>query len=289
MPCMVDAAGNIGGVARSTRASWRIMERQEGLECSSTGLAPENVEAHGSDMSALNEFVARHASDVTYVRQRFQWDCGLACAEMALRARGIVEGTSIGDLRRLCDTDSIWTIDLAYLLWHFGVEISFSTLTKGVRAEYEAQPFYRNHFPEDAKRVTELFRQSSKLGINVVQQSIDNAEIVRSVRDDNALILVLTDKRLLRCPLCDGRPPAIDGGQPAPTALNVRSRMANSSFLGHYVILYAYDETMDAFLMKDPASLRDTCVVTSDTLESARSAFGTDSDIIFIGRYKGGT
>lgn len=245
------------------------------------------METRRSGIAALNEFVARHASEVTYVRQRYQWDCGLACAEMALRARGVVKGTSIGDLRRLCDTDSVWTIDLAYLLWHYGVEISFSTLTKGVRVEYGEQPFYRKQFPEDTKRVTELFRESAKLGITVNQQSVDLAEIVRSVREDRALVLVLTDKRLLCCPLCQDCP--MPSQPQSRTALNVQSRAATSGFLGHYVMLYAYDEKTDTFLMKDPASLSEACVVTSNTLEAARSAFGTDEDIIFIGDLVRGT
>lgn len=245
------------------------------------------METRRSRMAALNAFVARHASDLTYVRQQYQWDCGLACAEMALRARGVVDGTSSSDLRRLCDTDSVWTIDLAYLLWHFGLSISFSTLTKGVRVEYGEQPFYRKQFPEDTKRVTELFRQSAKLGITVLQRSVGLADIVRAVREERALVLVLTDKRLLCCMLCQDY--QLAASIPEHTALNVQTRAAASGFLGHYVILYAYDEKTDAFLMKDPASLRDTCVVKSDTLQAARSAFGTDEDIIFIGGLVRGT
>jgi Guanylylate cyclase len=219
-------------------------------------------------LATLNDFVSRHAEDVTYVRQRFQWDCGLACAEMALHARGVRDGATIDDLRLLCNTDSVWTIDLAYLLSRFGVNIRFSTLTRGARAEYGEQPFYRKQFPEDAKRVTELFRQSSERGVNVQQRSVDLVEIIRAVQADNMLILVLLDKRLLSCPLCDQRAP---------------SRPESPGFLGHYVMLYAYDAQVDSFLMKDPASLRDACVISSSTLEAARSAFGTDEDIIFIG------
>lgn len=234
-------------------------------------------------LTALQAFVARHAADVVYVRQLHRWDCGLACLEMALRARGIEEGTSSAELRRLCKSDSVWTIDLAYILRHFGVDSSFSTLTLGARAEYGEQPFYRQHFPEDAKRVTDLFRRSAERGVTVLERSVRLSEIVQAVRE-GVLVLVLLDKRLLWCQLCEGAAPASgDEG-----AAFLQSRFRSVGFLGHYVMLYAYDDRLDggAFLAKDPASLRDACVIHSNTLEAARTAFGTDEDIIFIGQRK---
>ena len=38
---------------------------------------------------ALDEFIDNHTETVPYITQSYSWDCGLACAEMALRARGV--------------------------------------------------------------------------------------------------------------------------------------------------------------------------------------------------------
>mmetsp|Transcript_34511 Transcript_34511/g.48165 ORF Transcript_34511/g.48165 Transcript_34511/m.48165 type:complete len:135 (-) Transcript_34511:609-1013(-) len=61
------------------------------------------------------------------VLQEEDWDCGLACALMVLRAlqysMSSIQGgsgrralPSMKELRERCETQSIWTIDLAHLL-----------------------------------------------------------------------------------------------------------------------------------------------------------------------------
>lgn len=47
----------------------------------------DGVEARSAD-SAVRDFILLHRNTVPYVSQSYSWDCGLACAEMALRARG---------------------------------------------------------------------------------------------------------------------------------------------------------------------------------------------------------
>jgi Guanylylate cyclase len=240
------------------------------------------MHTRGRDVS-LDAFVMRHKNDVPYVRQSFAWDCGLACAEMALRARGV--SVTVSDLRKLCETDSIWSIDISYLLHRFGVLLTFFTVTRGVRVEYRKQEFYRKQLPEDTKRVTALFENAERRGVHVVEQSVDLRDIVQAVVNDNKIVLVLLDKRLLSCTLCDRRRSnCVQAQQPEHFGENTR---ATSGFLGHYVLLYAYDAKVDKFLMKDPASMCDACVISANVLESARKAFGTDQDIIFIGGVTG--
>lgn len=54
---------------------------------------------------------------VPHVRQSFNWDCGFACAEMALRALGVpASECTLGHLRKIVPSSSIWTVDLAYAL-----------------------------------------------------------------------------------------------------------------------------------------------------------------------------
>ena len=58
------------------------------------------------------------ADEVPHVRQSHNWDCGVACALMALRALRAqgAEGDLVQHMRRMCGTTSVWTIDLAHLL-----------------------------------------------------------------------------------------------------------------------------------------------------------------------------
>lgn len=176
-------------------------------------------------------------------------------------------------MRNACSTDSVWSIDIAYLLRYFRLSSTFFTVIRGVRPEYRKQEFYRKQISEDTRRVNQLFESADRESVHVVQRPVLLSEIQRAVSEDNNLVLVLLDKRLLKCAFCDCSP------------VQTRSFFSNRStpgFLGHYVLLYAHHPASDKFLMKDPAAPCETCVISSDTLEEARLAFGTDQDIIFI-------
>ena len=61
--------------------------------------------------------LARAGLHVPHVRQSFNWDCGLACTEMALRALGVpASQCSLAKLRQRVPSSSIWTVDLAFVL-----------------------------------------------------------------------------------------------------------------------------------------------------------------------------
>lgn len=48
------------------------------------------VDANAANWSPVSflDFFAKHADDVPHVAQSKVWDCGIACTEMVLRARG---------------------------------------------------------------------------------------------------------------------------------------------------------------------------------------------------------
>lgn len=210
--------------------------------------------------------------------------------------------TSIRELRKLCPTDSVWSIDLAYLLHHFRLRTLYFTATRGVRPEYGDEEFYREQFPQDTKRVNRLFAQAERKGVRVIERTVSLQDIRRAV-DTGTLAIILLDKRLLRCAFCErgrrvngvdvvgrgsdvtrvvGRTATSGDIGPASSSLSTQTRQA-LGFLGHYVVVYAYCAQEDVFLIKDPAVLRDTCVVASGALDEARMAFGTDQDVLFVG------
>lgn len=176
----------------------------------------------------------------------------------------------------MCSTHSVWSIDIAYLLHSYRVDTTFFTVTRGVRPEYRKQEFYRRQLAEDTKRVNELFENADKNGVKVIQRPVQLSDIRRAVQEKQMLVLVLMDKRVIRCCMCDRSGSAQRQG--------LFSACSSSGFLGHYILLYAYNAHTDKFLMKDPASLRETCVIAADVLEEARVAYGTDQDILFIGQ-----
>lgn len=75
---------------------------------------------------------------VPHVQQEQNWDCGLACVLMVLGSLG-AQRCDLRTMRRLCTTQSIWTIDLAHLLRAFGVDVRFVSLELGVNPQYSTE------------------------------------------------------------------------------------------------------------------------------------------------------
>ncbi|CAN8077164.1 unnamed protein product [Agarophyton chilense] len=204
------------------------------------------------------------------------WDCGLACVAMTLKTLGFKQ-VFLEDLIKNCRAAATWTIDLAYLLHEFGVRVSYYTTIRGVRPEYLTQSFYKKmHDPSDTNRILQRFNDAKSNGVNVTEEKLKMSDIQRAIVEKRQLALVLVDVRLLRCIFCT---------QNHGTQESIRSYHRNpDGFLGHYVLLYAYHEESNYFLMKDPASGREFCMVSAPNLELSRLAFGTDEDIILIGK-----
>eukprot|EP00171_Calliarthron_tuberculosum_P018999 IDg18999t1 len=116
---------------------------------------------------SFERFLAQHSDDVPHVIQSKAWDCGVACVQMAMHAQGMknVDGEK---LREKIDTESVWSIDLAYLLASYGLKATFYTTNAGVRPEYGEQEFYRRHLTHDTVRVNRLFANASESNVPVI-------------------------------------------------------------------------------------------------------------------------
>lgn len=109
-----------------------------------------------------------------HVRQTERWDCGVACALMALRSPlcGERDHTLATLKRELHDTQgSVWSIDLAHLLARQGVRCTLCTITVGVNADYSEEAFYREAISRDRERVLRLFTKEAcdAAGVRVQQ------------------------------------------------------------------------------------------------------------------------
>ena len=194
--------------------------------------------------------------------QQQEWDCGLACVQMVLETLGLEECTH-EMLRARLSSDSVWSIDLAYLLADFGVACQFLSANLGQvdEASKEGEAFYGASLAEDAARVRLLFAAAPGEGVGVAQRTLSAAEIYNLVRDEEHIVLALVDASLLF-----ERPP--DAAAP--------------SFAGHYVLLTGLDDERDGFLIKDPANRDAATFVTAAALERARRAEGTDEDLLLV-------
>ncbi|KAL1365276.1 guanylyl cyclase 1 isoform X2 [Arachis duranensis] len=218
-------------------------------------------ELKGDNLSAIDPYLFQHSSsnnnieshlpslrrslfvDVPHVNQIYTWDCGLACVSMVLKTIG-VNDRDIQALAELCCTNSIWTVDLAYLLQRFSVAFSYFTVTFGANPNYSVESFYKC-------------------------RSISGREISILILSGKYIAIALVDQSKLSHVLQDDvHVPEVSSNNPGYT--------------GHYVLICGYDAGADMFEIRDPASSKKHKRISSKSLEEARKAFGTDEDLLLI-------
>ncbi|WCJ19729.1 guanylyl cyclase 1 [Euphorbia peplus] len=209
-----------------------------------------------------------HFVEVPHVSQLQSWDCGLACVVMALYTVGI-QNCSVQGLADLCDTTSIWTVDLAYLLQKFSVRFSYFTVTFGANPNYSGEIYYKEQLPTDLERVDTLFRKSREEGIHIQCRSINEREISLLILSGKYIVIALVDQYKLSQSWME-------------EVIFPGLSISDSSYTGHYVLICGYDARADEFEIRDPASSRKSERISSKCLEEARKSFGTDEDLLLI-------
>jgi Guanylylate cyclase len=233
----------------------------------------EEFEKLGRDPSISSQFPSSHVP-VLFVLQRQTWDCGLACVSMVL-SLFYRPSPSLESLETLCGTQSVWTIDLAYLLRRcFHAPIILTTTYLGLNPAYKEEKFYAKHMDKDDARVKNSFAQAEKNGISVHQRSVTAIELKFAVSSGRYLVVVLVDKGKL--------------------GTLIENTSESMGYIGHFILLHGYDSTTDCYIIKDPAGPFDVGStsraaaqqqhdkVSAQQLEVARLAHGTDEDLLFI-------
>ncbi|KAK7379325.1 hypothetical protein VNO80_04783 [Phaseolus coccineus] len=221
-----------------------------------------NIDSHPPSV------LCSHFPEVPHVNQIYTWDCGLACVLMVLKTIG-VNNYDIQALAELCCTNSIWTVDLAYLLQRFSVAFSYFTVTFGANPNYCIESFYKEELPNDLVRVDLLFQKAMEAGIDIQCRSISAEEISILVLSGKYIAIALVDHNKLSHVWQEGVPmPGVFANNPGYT--------------GHYVLICGYDAGADMFEIRDPASSKKHKRISLKSLEEARKAFGTDEDLLLI-------
>lgn len=209
-------------------------------------------------------------------------DCGLACVLMVLRAAGAPPALDLDALKADVGTESVWTIDLAHALARRGVPATLTTLTVGApNPAYAGEAFYGPTLDADAPRVAALFSGAAAAGVVVERRSLTAVCLAAFLAAGDSVVVVLVDRRALARPP-PSRTPSPVGGASAGAAPPHATASPDGGYMGHYVLLVGHDPADDTFAVRDPAGGPALARVPAPALDAARSAFGTDEDLLLI-------
>lgn len=247
--------------------------------------------ASGAGSSGAEAALPSMVDRVLKVRQERAWDCGIASSSMILRSLPALLHLSGADaegdggssavaaaterhgsltleaLTRELGLESVWTIDVAFLLAAHGAATTFHTTTLGANESFSDMDFYKKELVADGERVNAMFERAAEAGVAVVEHRLSLDDIRARLLARRSVFIVLTDLRCLTCTRC---------------MFKNLTRYLQFSFAGHYVVVCDYDADRDEYAYKDPASSAETCWIRTEDLEAARSSFGTDDDIVEV-------
>ncbi len=126
----------------------------------------------------------------------------------------------------------------------------------------------------------ERFENAQQNDIHVEERTCDLEEIVNHVAESGTVI-VLTNANLLTCETCNFF--SLCGQTEVGSSCLLLRTCASSAYQGHYVLVVGYDLPKRKIVYRNP-TLRDrSCVMSFDQFNEARTSYGTDEDIIFVG------
>lgn len=211
------------------------------------------------ELSACRHLNGKSQEELTilgfHVSQVTNMGCGVACLMMVMRWAGI--DFEIVDHIPM----PAWTIDLYIYLREANLDATMHTLVAGMNPDNIHLDWYAQHMSSaaDVARCNEQFASARTKGWEVEQRATTLAEVSSRVAQQDTISICLVDGNLL-------------------------NQQNSSSFAGHFIVLVHFEESTGCFWTLDPAQQRDPCIriFNKSQLEKARTAAGTDEDIIFI-------
>ncbi|KAL4609578.1 protein GUCD1 [Arapaima gigas] len=214
---------------------------------------------------------------VPVIRQQYHWDCGLACSRMVLQyLHPVTEELFQSACWELKLTESVWTIDLAYLMCQLGVRHRFCTQTLGVDKGFKNESFYKKHFETEEDRVNELFFKAESKGVVVNKCSVTIQEIQAHLVQGHVAI-VLVNAVVLSCELCSV-PVKYCCFLPAGQQCFCR----RPEYQGHFIVVCGFNRATSSIFYNNPAYSDRVCCTSFSNFEEARMSYGTDEDILFV-------
>eukprot|EP00038_Savillea_parva_P008901 m.179934 g.179934 ORF g.179934 m.179934 type:complete len:341 (-) comp14886_c0_seq1:220-1242(-) len=209
---------------------------------------------------------------VPHLQQKYTWDCGHACARMIVRAVtgqdiSYADVMDVGKQYGVGSSETLWTIDLCYILKHYGVRHRFYTESTGVESTLKSKDFYAKTFEADCVRVTGLFERAEAAGLIVENRAVTTDELLSHIRGGGIAVVLVDSSKM--------KPPRW-----FPSLLLQGPN--EDEYHGHYVIVSGANELGTSLFLVDPSKKDPVSPVSMDCFNVARSAHGTDSDMILI-------
>ena len=220
------------------------------------------------------QFCLHTPTNLIHVRQGEQWDCGITCIQMAMAWLRPDGHESREWMLKTIGTESIWSIDLIYLLSKLlkKEEASYllSSKTLGVDETHGVLGYYKKAFSQDEVRVRQRFEEARRAGLPLLcLKHLSLSQVIRLVSRDDCIAIVLLDNSILR-------------------------QRVGATYAGHYVILSGISFQRNhlnladvkrlrfCMVIKNPARSATTTYVRPSLFEAAWRANGTDDDILFV-------
>lgn len=221
----------------------------------------------------LAEEEGRVLTEMPMVQQCYTWDCGLACLSMVLQYYGASSSeVYTKDLDHQQCGESVWTIDLAYMLARYGIPHHLCTVTLGANMDHARKSFYKS-FSKDEERINHLFGDAASNGVSVEKRSVALEELMEHLSQGRVAI-ILVDWNQMDCLWCNH--------SLIQRACMCCIEMVNSGYAGHFIVLCGFDRRKGVIFFKNPNAFEDLCCCRFECLERARKANGTDEDILFV-------
>jgi len=230
---------------------------------------------------------------IKHIRQEENWDCGRASTLMAMSA-GIEKYAPID--AHFKGVNSIWTVEIALALHHIGLPVVYFTNINADSndARFEGMPFY-NDYKVDKVRISQCFRTAHSSDLTIVEKSLSKEEFRKLFVDAKlgpifqCVILLVDANRLTRPYL------ALDMDRisvlyllrryyrlAVETFENLTKWVKRPSYNGHYIVVIDFDSATNLYQYRNPSSMFKSSFVDADVLHIARTASGTDEDMIFV-------
>jgi len=132
-------------------------------------------------------------TDLHSAQQSF-WDCGLACAEMAIKWQsGRARTVSIS--RDQYEPLPLWTIDIFKVLrdHELGEYIQMFTLSAGLQPYHYSMTWYEANMDKDFMRITSLFEASRIEDWGVEERARSSEDLVSAIVSEGCICIVLVD------------------------------------------------------------------------------------------------
>jgi len=198
--------------------------------------------------------------DVPFFKQEQKNDCGPSALQMVLDYLG--EYYPKEKLMDLVDSDRsgvTFTLGLARAVAELGFKTEFYSANLGINPENYNLEFYKKEtegISLNQEKLNKLISESKKLGVKIEERKLSLEELLSKLSED-CIPIILLDWSLIN---------------------------ETENFIGHFVPIVGYDEENVYVHNQGLKDFRPFLPIKRKLFDQARTAKGTDEDVLFVYR-----